>query len=404
MELFPAQPDLSLQISLPNTKPTSSTWRRTTTTAAADEDADDSPLGGFWKRALDSRTTTATGGGSAFDLSLSNPSSTSTSTSAINNNPQYYPPNHHFNNNNVSNFFRSGPNFQQHHLHHHQYQNLNHHHQYPAAAEEMGYLRPIKGIPLYQNPPPPSSNIHHHHLHPSMDTINALASGGGGGRGFIGGMMMRSSTRFMSRFPGKRSMRAPRMRWTTTLHARFVHAVELLGGHERATPKSVLELMDVKDLTLAHVKSHLQMYRTVKTTDRAAATSGQSDLVDNGSSGDNSEELMLDIHNTSSSSSRRVPPEPCSMMQQQQQGIRTANGTPSIGHHHALWSNSSSREAWLHGKTKDPPGSLTSLEKEMDPKCMSYERISDGSCSSSQLSGSRSPQRPNLEFTLGRPH
>ncbi|RWW44156.1 hypothetical protein BHE74_00050117 [Ensete ventricosum] len=56
------------------------------------------------------------------------------------------------------------------------------------------------------------------------------------------------------------------MRWTSTLHARFIHAVELLGGHEStihfplgATPKSVLELMDVKDLTLAHVKSHLQV-------------------------------------------------------------------------------------------------------------------------------------------------
>nr|DAD46879.1 TPA_asm: hypothetical protein HUJ06_016816 [Nelumbo nucifera] len=31
---------------------------------------------------------------------------------------------------------------------------------------------------------------------------------------------------------GKRCVRAPRMRWTTTLHAHFVHAVELLGGHE----------------------------------------------------------------------------------------------------------------------------------------------------------------------------
>lgn len=30
----------------------------------------------------------------------------------------------------------------------------------------------------------------------------------------------------------RRNVRAPRMRWTTSLHARFVHAVEHLGGHE----------------------------------------------------------------------------------------------------------------------------------------------------------------------------
>ncbi|XP_050219756.1 probable transcription factor KAN4 isoform X2 [Mercurialis annua] len=67
-----------------------------------------------------------------------------------------------------------------------------------------------------------------------------------------------------------RSIRAPRMRWTPTLHAHFVLAFQLLGGHERATPKSILELMDVKDLTLAQVKSHLQMYRTVTSTDKGA--------------------------------------------------------------------------------------------------------------------------------------
>ncbi|XP_008245100.1 PREDICTED: probable transcription factor KAN2 isoform X3 [Prunus mume] len=92
-------------------------------------------------------------------------------------------------------------------------------------------------------------------------------------------------------------LRAPRMRWTTSLHNRFVHAVELLGGHERATPKSVLELMDVKDLTLAHVRSHLQMYRTVKTADRAAAFSGQSDVHENASSVDATEDIIFYLQN-----------------------------------------------------------------------------------------------------------
>lgn len=42
----------------------------------------------------------------------------------------------------------------------------------------------------------------------------------------------RNNSKAMSRGSSKRNVRAPRMRWTTTLHAHFVHAVELLGGHE----------------------------------------------------------------------------------------------------------------------------------------------------------------------------
>ncbi|XP_042400396.1 myb family transcription factor MOF1-like [Zingiber officinale] len=58
--------------------------------------------------------------------------------------------------------------------------------------------------------------------------------------------------------------KVPRLKWTPELHLSFLHAVKRLGGHDKATPKLVLQLMDVEGLAISHVKSHLQMYRSMR--------------------------------------------------------------------------------------------------------------------------------------------
>lgn len=207
MELFPVQPDLSLQIRPPETKPTSS--------CRTDEEMDLS----FWRRALDSNRVKKD---AFFDLSLANPRAAE------------------FNNTNNLHLGQ----ILGHHVHtnHHQFQ-LQHQlqghnlHQHRHNPQDLCFMKPIKGIPVYRNP---SSFAF---VQPQLLDASSSPSSTTAAIPFTSQSIMRS--RFLSRFPGKRSMRAPRMRWTTNLHNRFVHAVELLGGHESRIFLSLLQIFNL---------------------------------------------------------------------------------------------------------------------------------------------------------------
>ncbi|KAG8383684.1 hypothetical protein BUALT_Bualt04G0039500 [Buddleja alternifolia] len=247
-----------------------------------------------------------------------------------------------------------------------------------STPMSAGYRIPNGGGGRYNGLSSTTTLYHHNHHQYGIGGSHDQASHHG---------IMRS--RFLPKLPGKRSMRAPRMRWTSTLHARFVHAVELLGGHERATPKSVLELMDVKDLTLAHVKSHLQMYRTVKTTDKPASSghsdgSGEDDLSTIGSEGERAGlRLFMDQRGPSDGS------------------VQIDADYPSTAS--TLWSNSSSsREGWLQTNVGESHGLVRSSSfPSQSHSARLMEERETSRPKSYTMSNSENFRSPSLEFTLG---
>jgi hypothetical protein len=194
MELFPAHPDLQLQISPPPaTKPMDL---------------------GFWKRALDS-TPVPTSAASAATATTTPPSIAIASSAPTGGVAGGFHPAHH-----------QGAS---HHLGALRFL----HHTLPILPDSSGLasMRPIRGIPVYNTSRPLpflQSHPHHHHQH----CYDAIGIGHGGGP-----RSPKAALR-LAGAPVKRGPRAPRMRWTTSLHARFVHAVELLGGHESTSSRS----------------------------------------------------------------------------------------------------------------------------------------------------------------------
>lgn len=97
---------------------------------------------------------------------------------------------------------------------------------FPYSSGGFEHMPRFNGITMESLRPAVSQQFqyldHHHQYHHQQQY-------------HIGGSDLSNGFRsrfIMPRFQSKRNMRAPRMRWTSSLHARFIHAVELLGGHE----------------------------------------------------------------------------------------------------------------------------------------------------------------------------
>ncbi|EYU41938.1 hypothetical protein ABFS82_10G012300 [Erythranthe guttata] len=154
----------------------------------------------------------------------------------------------------------------------------------------------------------------------------------------------------------------PRLRWTPDLHLRFMHAVERLGGQERATPKLVLQFMGIKGLNISHVKSHLQMYRSKRIDESNQGMKDQRFFM---------EGVDRNIYNLS-----QLPLLPTFNQRPQNSNISfPRNGDAATWDGHGKWMQNSSIAQNINNKTIKP-GFYGTINNNLDSHYYKYNRSS----------------------------
>uniref|UniRef100_A0A453SYJ8 HTH myb-type domain-containing protein n=1 Tax=Aegilops tauschii subsp. strangulata TaxID=200361 RepID=A0A453SYJ8_AEGTS len=130
----------------------------------------------------------------------------------------------------------------------------------------------------------------------------------------------------------------PRMRWTEELHRQFIEAVDCLGGQDEATPKRILQLMGTKGVSISHIKSHLQMYRS--------SSSGSGSSNPPHASVNRCQDHCVDGHITATSASDRIDIPSYAVFGRGHHSMLPPCQLPSIEEVFRSWEQSRGRLQW----------------------------------------------------------
>ncbi|VAI92183.1 unnamed protein product [Triticum turgidum subsp. durum] len=163
----------------------------------------------------------------------------------------------------------------------------------------------------------------------------------------------------------------PRMRWTEELHRQFIEAVDCLGGQDEATPKRILQLMGTKGVSISHIKSHLQMYRS--------SSSGSGSSNPPHASVNRRQDHCVDGNITATSASDRIDVPSYAVFHRGHHSISPPCQIPSIEEVFRSWEQSRGRLQWDSSGMLNSPEKATGWSRHANSKtCQKKQRAAAG--------------------------